>query len=214
MPPRETSRQRHLRLRHEILDGAIMDALLELLDEQIIIHAIDQALARLRDDEVGDLTRRPQIERELSLREAKIARLVDKIADGQSTPAIFDQLQEEEGRKKTLVQELDVLVNRRAMIPTGAGGLAQALAAEVADVKALLGRTTPQARQMLRKVLGSSRIRCTPIEQDGRRGYRFEGHLVYDRLLTGVARLPAPLLTLMVSGESPNGNDVSEPPAE
>ncbi len=48
-------------------------------------------------------------------------------------------------------------------------------------MRGLLGKHTPQARQMLRKLL-DGRIRCTPFEEDGVRGYRYQATGTYGRL--------------------------------
>jgi hypothetical protein len=56
--------------------------------------------------------------------------------------------------------------------------------ARLADVKALLGRHTPQARQMLRKLV-DGKIAVEPVIQDGRRGFRLSGRLNVGRLLKG-----------------------------
>lgn len=49
------------------------------------------------------------------------------------------------------------------------------------DVRRLLGRHVPQVRQTLRKVL-VGRLEVTPIELDGRKGYRVEGKGSYGPL--------------------------------
>jgi hypothetical protein len=54
----------------------------------------------------------------------------------------------------------------------------------VADVRALLGRRTPQARQILRKLV-VGRVMCEPFEDGDRRGYRVSGQGTYARLLPG-----------------------------
>ena len=61
------------------------------------------------------------------------------------------------------------------------GGIAGA-----ADVKALLGQSVPQARQMLRKVL-VGRLPCQGFAEAGQRGYRFKGNGTSGRLLAGIA---------------------------
>ena len=51
-----------------------------------------------------------------------------------------------------------------------------------ADVSAVLSRQTPQARQMLRKLL-DGKIAVEPVTVDGRRGFRLSGRLNVGRLL-------------------------------
>ncbi len=50
-------------------------------------------------------------------------------------------------------------------------------------LKALLARTTAQARQMLRLILDGKKFSAEPIERDGRPGYRLSGELCVGRLL-------------------------------
>ena len=63
----------------------------------------------------------------------------------------------------------------------------QELASErVGDVKALLGRTTPQARQMLRKLV-VDKFTVEPVREGERRGFRFSGKITLGRVLSGAA---------------------------
>jgi hypothetical protein len=55
-----------------------------------------------------------------------------------------------------------------------------------ADVRDLLRRRTPQARQMLRKLL-VGRLTVTAIEEQGQAGFRVTGQGTYGRLLSGEA---------------------------
>jgi hypothetical protein len=70
--------------------------------------------------------------------------------------------------------------------PLDAMRLKRDLQAQAADVRRLLGRHVPQARQMLRKVL-VGRLEVTRIEQDERKGYCVEGKGSYVPLLAGEA---------------------------
>ena len=51
-----------------------------------------------------------------------------------------------------------------------------------ADVRAVLSRQTPRARQMLRKLL-DGKIAVEPVTVDGRCGFRLSGRLNVGRLL-------------------------------
>ena len=75
------------------------------------------------------------------------------------------------------------------MVSLDAERLKRDLKSRVEDVKGLLSRQTPQARQMLRKLL-ADRLRFEPFEEGGRRGYRFSGKGTYARLLGGEALPP------------------------
>jgi|SRR5438094_5115121 len=52
------------------------------------------------------------------------------------------------------------------------------------DVKGLLGRQVPQARQMLRKLL-ADKIDIEPVGSGRQRGFKFRGALTVDRLISG-----------------------------
>jgi hypothetical protein len=56
----------------------------------------------------------------------------------------------------------------------------------VHNVKDLLGRQVPQARQMLRKLL-EDKIELEPVGKGRERGYKFRGALTVDRLIGGDA---------------------------
>src|SRR5262249_41006788 len=56
--------------------------------------------------------------------------------------------------------------------------------ARAADVRGLLGRRGPQARQLLRKLV-VDRLDCQPYEEGDRRGYRVSGKGTYAPLLPG-----------------------------
>jgi hypothetical protein len=62
------------------------------------------------------------------------------------------------------------------------------LRAKTRDIVAVLGQETPQARQMLRKLL-AGKIELQPVGSAGKkdRGYRFQGALTIDRLISGEA---------------------------
>ena len=58
-----------------------------------------------------------------------------------------------------------------------------------ADLQGLLTRNTPQARQILRKLL-DGKIRCAPTENEGTRMYQVSGQSSYSHLLPPTLALP------------------------
>jgi len=90
----------------------------------------------------------------------------------------------EEERKRVLVQELAGLDDLAKVASWDATRLQRDVTACAADARSLLFKHVPQARQMLRKVL-VGRLKLTPIDQNGRKGYRFEGYGSYGKLLAG-----------------------------
>ena len=65
-------------------------------------------------------------------------------------------------------------VQRRAARSTRTA-LERRLRAKLADWRGLLTRNVASGRDVLRKLLLAGPIRFTPVNEDGRRGYRFEG---------------------------------------
>ena len=193
----------HVKLRQEILNRAVLDAIRELLDEQMIVAAVDRALERLRAGQEQQLDRRTQITRELSLLEHRKQRAWDAYLNGVGAmPETMAQIKSEVARKEILGNELEQLDRLTALARLDGARLKRALTAQASHVQALLGREIPQARQLLRKLLAGS-IRCTPVQIDGRWGYRFEGQLVYNHLLTGEARAETGLGALAQLDEPP-----------
>jgi len=103
-----------------------------------------------------------------------------------ATDELLAMLEAEGDLKKAIARELAGLGAAAKLASLDSARLAKRLRAGAADVKALLGASVPQARQMLRKLL----VGCLPCEgfRDTRgRGYRFAGTGTYPRFLTGEA---------------------------
>lgn len=93
-------------IRQDILDGAVIQAINEVLDERIVEAAVSKALEHLRSGQERDLDRRSQIEREVNLIEHRIQWTVDAIANAGSMDELVARLKKEKTRKEALVQEL------------------------------------------------------------------------------------------------------------
>ena len=143
---------------------------------------------KLRSGRERALDLRGQIERELSLIEAKVQHIGEAIGTGRATDMLLDLLEAEGDRKKALIRELAALKEADQVAALDIGGLTKTVRATVADVRGLLGQHVAQARQMLQKLV-DGRLDCTPYELNGQRGYRFAGRVTYRRLLpVGVQR--------------------------
>ncbi len=171
----------NLRISEEALDSAILHALNEVIDEQVLEQAVEHALAQLRAGQVDLPDRRTAIQRELSLTTARLKNLVNAVANGSQSEEVYGALKVEEERKKVLTAQLAEFANLDKLASLDAKRLARRAWEKLADVRGLLGKHTPQARQMLRKLL-DGRIRCTPFEEDGVRGYRYQATGTYGRL--------------------------------
>lgn len=173
--------QNSVQIRQEILDQAVLQAVSEALDDRIIEAAVDRALRRLREGREGHLDRRTAIERELSLIEAHERRLVEAIKRGEAVEPLVTALKAEEERKAALTAELASLADLDKVVALDAKRLEQDLRRKVADVRGVLTKHVPQARQVLRQML-VGRLTFEPVQ----RGYRFVGTGSYGRSLTGV----------------------------
>ena len=110
------------------------------------------------------------LERQLSLVEARLRHLVEAIATGKATDAIYSEFHKEEAEKKTLTGQLDNLEKLVRIISLDATRMERDLRARIADLKGLLGKHVPQTRQMLRKLLDGP-ILCTPFTDARGKGY-------------------------------------------
>ena len=67
--------------------------------------------------------------------------------------------------------------------------LERRLRIKLADWRGLLTRNLSSGREMLRLRLGGP-IRFTPVNEERRRGYRFEGTIALDRMISGLVATP------------------------
>ena len=175
-------------LQQDTLDRALLGSITEVLDTRLLDLAIDEALARLRSGREKHLGRRTQVERELSLVVTKMDRLMDALADGTAPKDEgIARLNEEKQRKTALAAELMKLSGLAGVDSLDEAKLKRELRERVADVKALLGENTTQARQMLRKLLAGAKIEMEGFGEGRARGYKFRGELAIGKLISGAA---------------------------
>lgn len=172
-----------LQIRQEELDSAFFHALNEVLDERILIAAVEHALVQIRANQAHFPNHRIALERELSLIETRLHHLVEAVARGQATDALFANLRAEEDRKKAILRELDQMDSLMSIASLDAKRIAKNLESRLGDVKGLLSRHVPKTRQILRKLLDGPLV-CEPFQEGGSRGYRFRGRGTYARLLS------------------------------
>ncbi len=172
-----------LRIRQGVLDSAVLHALNQVLDEKVLAEAVKRALATIRAGQATFPDERLAIERQLSLIDARERALVEAVASGRATDAIYTELQQEDGAKKRLTAQLARMDQLARVTSLDAKRIERALLERTADVKALLGRHVPQARQMLRKLI-EGRIVCTPFQDVRGRGYTLTATGTYAGLLS------------------------------
>jgi hypothetical protein len=189
--------------RVELIDAEIVATLAE---DVLRPTVIDQALALAFEDLApagSDRTRR-QLEAELTKVTDECGRLAEAIGRGGRLTSLLDRLTRLEARAEALRAEL---ATAPAMAPTfDRKALEQRLHVKLADWRGLLTRNVATGNAMLRTLLAEP-IRFTPVLEHRRRGYRFEGRIALDRMLTGLVVLPELSAKLHQLVSSPEGFD-------
>ena len=103
-------------LRQEVLDEALIGTIRNVLDARVIDAAVEEALRQLRAGQEPQRDRRGQIEQELSVIDARKARLAEAIARGDGMEELVAKLRAEEERRNRLVGELDGLADRAKIV--------------------------------------------------------------------------------------------------
>ncbi|MEP6935475.1 MAG: recombinase family protein, partial [Nitrospirota bacterium] len=164
-----------LHVKQSVLDQAVLQALVNQLDESMIADAVTVALEQLRqaatsDDQSG-------LSRALASIEGKIYRYVTAIGDGKATESVYVELRRLEAEKAGIQARL---ANLDRIVSLDPKRVACDLRERVKDIKGVLARNVPQARPMLRRLLQDEivngryvpgRIRCMPFEDKRGRGY-------------------------------------------
>lgn len=163
------------------LDRAFLQALNQVLDEQMIAEAVQRALSKIRHLQTEFPEQRLALERQLSLVEAKIRHFVKEVGEGRMTDALYSELQQEEAKKKKLASQLDLVQQQMTLASLDSKQIERDLYARVKNVQGVLRGQIPVARQMVRKLIPGP-IRCIPSED--MKGYRIEALGTYAGLLT------------------------------
>ncbi|WP_376753431.1 zinc ribbon domain-containing protein [Candidatus Nitrospira allomarina] len=186
-----------LAIQQEILDRVILNAINQVLDEQLIKDVVDKALTQLRSGKTEGADRQGTLEKELSLLETKVQRIIDAIAAGQPHESLVARLKTEEDQKKVLLRELEILnLSKKNVVYLDEAKVKQDLRKRVKNMKGVLGRHPAQARQVLRKLL-NGRITCTPVMVGESDGYQVTGQGNYHNFL------PSTLVPILLA--SPTG---------
>ena len=173
-------------VRQDLLDQAILGAIVDALDPAALTLTVEKAVASLTKRQRAQSDRRSQAERELVQIQQRLDRLVDALADG-SLPQeeLRVRCSAETSRKKALQAELQRLDAIGQVAAMNVEKLTGRINAKVRDIVSVLGWQTPQARQILRKLLRKDRPESVG---SGRvHGYKFRGSLAVDRLISGDA---------------------------
>ncbi len=168
-------------------DRAVLEKFREVvLDPDIVAGAIEDAIQALRPADDDALAgRRRALTAELQQIEAQLASYAQAIATVGAIPAVTAALKERETQRLRLNEQLAALDAARteARRPFSATRLRKDLRRRMDDWRALLVRQTPQAREILRKLIdGRLVFTAHPDEQV----YRFKGTATLGHLLAGL----------------------------
>jgi len=144
-------------LRSEIVEQALLDAILEL---------------QVPDDEVA--RRRDELRANLKKVDDELEQYAEAIAAAGSLEAILAAMKEREARRAHLAAELERLESRAKIRSLDTADLTANLRNRLTDWQGLLQRQTPEARQILRRLL-VGRLVFTPKKDETGRYYEFVG---------------------------------------
>jgi len=191
--------------RVEAIDAEVIAT---LADDVLRPTEIDQAVALAFEElaPAGSDRSRRQLEAELAKVTEECGRLAEAIGRGGRLSALLDRLTRQGLLAEALRAELAACP---AAAPTfDRKALEQRLHVKLADWRGLLTRNVATGNAMLRTLLAEP-IRFTPVLEERRRGYRFEGRLALDRMVTGLVPLPEVSAKLHQLMASPEGFDAS-----
>jgi hypothetical protein len=151
----------------ELLDAGVHDMLAEALQEHVINHAVESALAALRaGQDHGE--RRTVVEREIADITTRERNFADAIGRGEAPDVLLAALRDLQARRKVLEDERATLVERGRLVALTAAEVSREVAPHVADLRALLaGVSVPQVRQLLR-ALGVKAVVRPDVTPEGR----------------------------------------------
>jgi hypothetical protein len=130
----------------------------------------------------SDRTRR-RLENELDRVTGECARLADAIGRSGRLAALLDRLARQEAHADALRAELKAC---QVSVPAfDRSELEQRLHVKLADWRGLLTRNIATGNAMLRTLLAEP-IHFTPLVEERRRAYRFEGRIALDRMIVGL----------------------------
>jgi hypothetical protein len=165
---------------------------------------INQAIALALDELVpaGVDRARRTLEAELTKVTAECGKLAEAIRRGGRLTPLLERLTRLDARADALRAELAAYAASAPIIDRTA--LERRLHTKLADWRGLLTRNLTSGRDVMRLVLAGP-IRFTPVNDERRLGYKFEGAIALDRMIGGV-------LETYPNGTSPEGFEPSFQP--
>jgi hypothetical protein len=174
----------NLHLAQAILEQAVVDTVIQSLDDRILQAAVDRALERFREEAKTYSDRRRHLDHEIRAAQAQEAHLIGAIKQGEAPAALVAALREHQERRKALETEQRRLTEAERDAAVDEHQLAADLLAAASDVRTILAERSPEARRVLQALL-VERLEFSVFERDGERGYEFVGTGTYGGLLAG-----------------------------
>jgi predicted nucleic acid-binding Zn-ribbon protein len=134
----------NLHLPQAVLDEAVLDAMIQALDADLVEAAVAQAFARLTETAAETADRRPILEGEIAEARRREQRLADAIAQGATDDAapeaLLSALRAEETRRKSLEEQLATLPQSIAVVSVDRDRVARELSTRADDMRSVLRR--------------------------------------------------------------------------
>src|SRR6266852_4807596 len=176
----------NFRLPQAVLDEAVLDAMIQALDAELVEAAVAQAFARLTETAAETADRRPMLQGEITevrRREQRLAEAISHGTPGDAVPeALLSALRAEETRRKSLEAQLATLPPPTAVVSVDRDRVARELRTRADEIQGVLRHQGGQAREALQALL-VDRVDCAPVLVAGTRGYAFTGDGTFGGLL-------------------------------
>ena len=170
----------------DLANRAVLTALEhDVMRPEIVETAVAQALETLRPSGAEIAERRQALEGELVELEQEIARYARAVADVGPLASLLTELRQREGRRDHLAGQLRAVESAASVTALDPAHVRRELHERLTDWQGLLGRETPEARQILREVL-VGRLIFTPRIDGSTRYYEFAGQATLSGLLAGI----------------------------
>ena len=155
-----------------------------VLREDVVTAALEEAVHQLRPPPDTQASRRAELDRELAKVRTELGRLTEAIIAGGDLPSLTQAMKDRERRSAQLEREMQGLDELAQVSQIDEADMGRELRGILLGWRELLAKHTPQARQILRKLL-DGRLSFTPRKENGVPYYEFTGKGVLDPILMG-----------------------------
>ena len=162
------------------VDRAVLGSIGEILTPDLVEDIIAKVRGLLAPDHQA--TQMDRVLEKIEAVDRQAANLADAIAIGGDVPALVARLQKVEQRRVELLRKRSVRGRAEEILQIDWRAAERQARRLLAEWRGLLGRHTVEARQVLRELLDGP-LRFTPILEETRRGYQFEGAVRIEGLM-------------------------------